>query len=241
MISVCIATYNGEAYIAEQVDSILSQLSDEDEIVISDDHSTDRTLQILRSYNDPRIRIYTNEIDNSGLQPVQKVTRNFENALRHANGDYIFLSDQDDAWTSNKVEVMMRYLKDYDYVQCKCIFTDQNLKIDKEAIDPAPAHSNRWKSLFFIAPYKGCCAAVSRRLLDKALPFPQGLQSHDRWLGYLGSIRYKYIIIPDRLVYYRRHQGNISSYGKSNNPLSYRIKTRLHYVKCLINRCLFNR
>ena len=60
MISVCIATYNGEAYIAEQVDSILSQLSDEDEIIISDDHSTDRTLQILRSYNDPRIPIYTN-------------------------------------------------------------------------------------------------------------------------------------------------------------------------------------
>lgn len=241
MISVCVATYNGEAYIAKQVDSILSQLSEEDEIVISDDHSTDRTLEILRGYNDPRIRIFLNERDNRDLQPVQKVTYNFENALRHAQGDYIFLSDQDDAWVSNKVEVMMRYLQDYDYVQSKCFYTDKDLQGDNTSYDTTPAHINRWKSLISIAPYKGCCAAITRRLLDKALPFPAGLQSHDRWLGYLGSFRYNYIIIPDKLVYYRRHQGNVSMYGKSNNPLSYRIKTRLHYVKCLIARCLFNR
>ena len=97
MISVCMAIYNGEKYIKEQIDSILMQLSNEDELVISDDSSNDRTLDIIAEYNDRRIKVlhHIPAIGNSFV----KAKANFENALSVAKGDYIFLSDQDDVWS----------------------------------------------------------------------------------------------------------------------------------------------
>ena len=96
MISVCIATYNGARYIAEQLASILKQLSAEDEVVVSDDGSTDGTIDIVRSLNDRRIRIVDGPRRHSP-------TLNFEWALRNAKGEYIFLADQDDVWLEDKV------------------------------------------------------------------------------------------------------------------------------------------
>ena len=86
MISVCVATYNGEKYIKEQLLSILSQIGLNDEVVVSDDHSNDSTIDIVKSLNDKRVKIIYNE-GNRGY------TSNFENALKHAKGDYVFISD----------------------------------------------------------------------------------------------------------------------------------------------------
>ena len=91
------ATYNGSRYIKEQIDSILSQLSALDELIISDDHSTDSTYKIIKSYNDNRIKFYLNELEKG-------VTHNFENALLHSKGDTIFLADQDDVWNKEKIQ-----------------------------------------------------------------------------------------------------------------------------------------
>ena len=98
-ISVCIATYNGEKYITDQLKSILSQLGGQDEIIISDNLSTDNTLNMIRLLNDDRIKVYHNDARN--------VIRNFENAIIHATGGIIFLSDQDDLWKPGKVKKMM--------------------------------------------------------------------------------------------------------------------------------------
>ena len=100
MISVCIATYNGAAYIRQQIASILPQLSEGDEIVVSDDGSTDATLAEVRALGSPLVRIVEGPRKGS---PVL----NFENALSHAKGDYLFLCDQDDVWEPHKVSVMM--------------------------------------------------------------------------------------------------------------------------------------
>lgn len=85
------ATYNGGQYLKAQIDSILNQLSVNDELVISDDHSTDNTCAIIKQYNDSRVKLVLNEL-------TKGVTHNFENALLHSNGDIIFLADQDDIW-----------------------------------------------------------------------------------------------------------------------------------------------
>lgn len=82
MISVCMATYNGQKYIKEQIDSILCQLSEDDELVVSDDHSSDKTVDIISSYHDDRIKIYEN-VSRLG------VTHNFEHALNLSKGDII--------------------------------------------------------------------------------------------------------------------------------------------------------
>lgn len=91
MISVCMPTYNGEKFIRIQLESILSQLGNDDEIVISDDSSTDKTVEITKSFNDSRIHLLEN---NTFHSPIY----NLENALKNAKGDFIFLSDQDDEW-----------------------------------------------------------------------------------------------------------------------------------------------
>ena len=102
-VSVAMATYNGEKYIEEQIKSILSNLSSNDEVIISDDGSTDKTMEIINSFHDERIRV----IDG----PKKGVIKNFENAIKNCNGDYIFLSDQDDIWCSKKVTTILNIFK----------------------------------------------------------------------------------------------------------------------------------
>lgn len=243
MISVCIATYNGSRYIREQIDSILNQLSPEDELIISDDMSTDSTIDIISQYNDSRIKLIRLHRDKTGLQTIQLVTSNFENALKHAKGDIIFMSDQDDVWTKDKVRVCLDYLlnKDYDYIVSDCYVTDLNLNVISNTRFDGSVTLNRWKALIAPTPYQGSCTAFRRSVLEKALPFPQGLQSHDRWIGFIASFKFKYKIIPEKLIFYRRHNSNTSTATeKSKSGTIYKITTRLQYISKLIKRLIFN-
>ena len=135
MISVCIATHNGEKYIKEQLDSILCQLSTEDEVVISDDGSTDKTIDVILSLRDSRIQLYQYHQTAKGKVSHYYVCKNFENALKQAKGDYIFLADQDDFWMPNKVEKCLAALKTYTlalkrgkYYGCTIAFRKELLK-----------------------------------------------------------------------------------------------------------------
>ena len=121
MISVCMATFNGEKYLKEQIKSIIAQLDINDEIIISDDGSTDSTIEIINSFNDFRIKLYQNSFKN--------LISNFEFTLNNASGDYIFLSDQDDIWLPNKVELCMKSLISADLVMTNCKLVDSNLEI----------------------------------------------------------------------------------------------------------------
>lgn len=228
------ATYNGEKYIGEQLQSILKQISQEDEVIISDDQSTDNTINIIKSFNDKRIKIVVNQRDKTALETIQLITTNFENALKHSVGDIIFFSDQDDVWVDNKVEVSLKYLEEYDYIVSNYYVTDENLNVVKESSNV----KNRWKYLITSTPYTGSCAAFKRKILDKAFPFPKYLQSHDRWIGFIASFFYKYDVVPDKLIYYRRNSTSSSSMtvdkDVSNYPLWKRIFTRLFYIHQLI-------
>ncbi|MDE6793421.1 MAG: glycosyltransferase, partial [Muribaculaceae bacterium] len=104
MVSVCLATYNGELFIKEQIQSIIPELENEDEIIISDDGSTDNTLPIIRNFKDSRIKIFINK-------ETQGVNNNMENAIRKASGDIIFLSDQDNVWIKGKIEKCVKALE----------------------------------------------------------------------------------------------------------------------------------
>ena len=144
MISVCMATYNGQEYVKEQIDSILCQLGKDDELVISDDHSVDQTQHIIETYTDPRIRFYENEL-------AKGVTHNFENSLKKSKGDIIFLSDQDDVWYPNKIKEMVAFLQEGDYhvVTCNCALTDSELHIIQEAYytTESPLDRSVWGNL----------------------------------------------------------------------------------------------
>ncbi len=224
-VSVCMATYNGGRYIKEQLDSILSQLSNEDEVIISDDGSTDNTINIIESYHDSRIKLF-----HHSDKPARKrhyhilnvVTKNFENALNHATGEYIFLSDQDDIWYPNKVSRTLSELAKYDFV-----ISSYN-KIDGEGRPyqgEGHGNSERFDKLlrkgflvqWLTGPHFGCVCAMTKRFKDFALPIPD-YPIHDRYLGLLAKRMDVLHHVEEPLILYRRH-GNNNSAAENNNFL----------------------
>lgn len=227
-ISVCIATFNGEKYIHEQLRSIISQLSEIDEIIISDDSSTDGTLEIISSFNDKRISVYSNQRFGSPIF-------NFENALLHASGKYIFLSDQDDIWHKDKVFEMLAVLKTYDMVVCDCCIIDDGGKVllgsyFEEAKSAPGAIKNLIRNSYF-----GCCLAFNRKVLSKALPFPKDIPMHDIWLGFISDVFFKSHFLRKQLTYYRKHSANVTTTASlsSNYSLIKKLKFRFNIVKYL--------
>jgi glycosyltransferase involved in cell wall biosynthesis len=226
-VSVCIATYNGEKFIKEQLDSILSQLEATDEVIISDDSSTDKTIEIIKSYQDKRIQLYENQTFKSPIF-------NFENALKLSQGEYIFLADQDDIWRADKIKIVKYYLKKYDVVLSDAKIIDENGKeISQSFFELSGSKSGFIKNLVKNT-YLGCAMAFNRRVLEKALPFPKDLPMHDWWIGLVAELYGNTYFIEDKLISYRRHGNNLSSTGaKSQNSVFKKIILRIIMVKNL--------
>lgn len=238
MVSVCLATYNGERYISDQITSILNQLTKEDELIISDDGSTDNTISKIKSFQDRRIKLIFNKVNHG-------VAKNFENALNNASGDIIFFSDQDDVWFSHKIKKMVSFLQESDYklVTCNCSMTDENLNIIRENYYEKKSPIDKTVFGNFIKDlWLGCCMAFKKEILQDILPFPQNIAAHDLWIALYSQINYKCGYFPYPLQYYRRHNNTVSfADGKSTNPLSYKIKYRLYLAWYLFVRTIKNR
>jgi glycosyltransferase involved in cell wall biosynthesis len=219
------ATYNGEAFIREQLKSILLQLGPDDEVIISDDSSKDQTTAIIESLSDSRIRLLKD-------QKFKSAIFNFENAINHASGDVIFLSDQDDVWLPGKVEKMMALFPEYNLVVSDCIITDANLN----EIAPSMFRINRsGRGLIrntIKNAYLGCTMAFDRKVLKFALPFPVDIPMHDMWLGFVADMFCRVIFIEDKLVYYRRHSSNTVQWekGKIESVYSFSEKLKFRYI-----------
>lgn len=219
MVSVCLATYNGEQYLLQQLTSILLQLSPLDEIVISDDGSTDGTLQIVSELKDPRIKVFLNE-GKHGVVP------NFENALRHATGDVIFLCDQDDIWLGHKVDRCVKALEEADLVVHNALLMDGQGRVsDKDYFTLRGSRAGYWKNLYKNS-FIGCCMAFRKDVLSLVLPFPKHILWHDMWIGLVVSKRGRTLFIDDPLLYYRRHGANASQTGERS---SFSLKKKVTY------------
>lgn len=230
MISVCMACYNGQKYIQQQIDSILCQLSEDDELIISDDGSKDNTCAIIKNYNDSRIKLLHNQTNHGFIG-------NFENALREAKGDYIFLSDQDDYWKTGKVKKVIAQLQNYQLVIHDAELVDGDGKsLNKRYYECVHSKTgffaNLWKTRWL-----GCCMAFRREVLDYCLPFPKHIFGHDYWIGLLGMLKFQYCFMPEVLMCYRRHGDNVSPSGEnSNTSWAYKIQKRSGLVFDLIIR-----
>lgn len=239
MISVCVATYNGGKYVEKQIRSILKQLGPDDEIIVSDDGSTDGTLKILGDFNDSRLKILSHRY--SGQRKKYSgnhypVTSNFENALLHAKGDIVFLSDQDDIWHDNRVKIMSAALKSATLVYAPFDVIDENDVIISTPQPNTPSITKHIIKDIISQPYFGCCMAFRRSLLDIALPFPDNLIMHDNWIGLLAEISGSKIeILKEPLLYYRHHSNNVSR-NHNKNPLWFRIGYRLRLLIQLVGR-----
>lgn len=236
MISVCIATHNGGKYIKEELESILPQLSEDDEVVISDDGSIDNTINVINSIGDLRVRIIHCNHSKAGKKNHYYVTKNFENAIINSRGDYIFLADQDDVWEENKIEICLQMLQSNDLVihNLSCVDSTLNpmnrLIYEKNFV---------FKNYFILTEaYYGCAMAFKRKILSYILPFPKNLIIHDYWIGILSEIlgHVSYVDIP--LVKYRLHEQNCSSSCNVNNSVLFKIKYRIYTICCYIVRVI---
>ena len=232
MISVCMATFNGGKFIREQLESILSQLPPDAEIIIADDGSTDDTLLVVDSLNESRIRVL----------PAERhlgVIYNFERALRASKGEIVFLADQDDVWLPGKVEKCLAALNEADLVMHDAFLLGlsdafesawgRNGKLSDIRTYRSGVVANWWKNSF-----TGCCMAFRRKVLDKALPFPKNLPMHDQWLGLVAEKNFKVKFIDEPLVEYRQHSSNATHIEKSPAGVLQKIKWRVDLLKAII-------
>ncbi|HTE29851.1 MAG TPA: glycosyltransferase family 2 protein [Chryseolinea sp.] len=224
-VSVCIATFNGEKHIVEQLDSILSQLEADSEVIVSDDSSTDKTIELIKSLPDKRITIHPN-------QKFRSPIFNFEHALKQAKGDYIFMADQDDIWLPGRLNTMMPFFDKYDLIVSDCkVVNEMQETLMESYFAYVRAKPGLFRTLTRTSPYIGCCMAFNRKLLEKALPFPRSILMHDFWIAVLAECAFKIKFIYKPLVLYRRHASAFSATAsESPNPLYRKMLFRLKTV-----------
>jgi len=214
------ATFNGEKYIEEQINSIMIQLGVEDELIISDDGSTDKTMVIVGSYDDNRIKVFKNT-------GIHGYVHNFENALKKASGDFIFFSDQDDVWLPNKVKAMLPYLNYDNFVITDAYITNEKLEI-KDKLSTWRRYKKGYFRNLYKSIYAGCTCAFTKRIKEYALPFPTTTNiQHDTWIGLLCELKFNVVYVDEPLILFRRHNNNTSGAGaKSSKSHFYMLKYR---------------
>ncbi len=226
-VSVCLAAYDGERFIAEQVRSILGQLSPHDELIICDDGSHDGTREIVASIVDSRIILHS---FSSNVGHV----RNFERAIKIATGDLVFLSDQDDVWSSDKYLIVVDcFLKNPDVVLVHHALstTDAN----GYTIDQLwnPLQDGRQFRLFYLlrqlfkCQVFGCAVAFRRSLIDVVLPFPAKTYAHDHWLAVVAGVCGPVLFLNKPLVRYRKHDANLTPKSGMHWPNRVTVRLRL--------------
>lgn len=211
-ISVVMASFNGEKYIEEQIKSILVNLSDDDELIISDDLSTDLTRDVVRKFNDSRIILLPVE----GRLGYQK---NFEKAISSSSGKFIFFSDQDDICLPSRIKASLSELNNKGCVIGDAIVTDQYLCTISESFFLSRNYNKFSAARLFIKPVAiGATMACTRSFLQSSMPFPVGIP-HDHWLSVLAALRSELSVIPTPFILYRRHSNvaSLTSTGKKRS------------------------
>lgn len=208
LISVVLATFNGEAFLHKQLQSLNCLTYKNVEIIISDDGSTDDTLKIISEFN---FKYPVKLLHNPGPHGV---ANNFSYGLQHATGEFVALCDQDDIWMEDKFETLLEYIEDYDIVHAKCLVIDEEDNPHPAAYMHEAYEIDKSKLIHFTDyitenPMLGCTSLIRRSLLEKVLPLPNDLLFHDWWIV-LKAIKngngIAYIHKP--VIYYRQHEKN---------------------------------
>lgn len=211
-IDILLATYNGEKYLREQIDSILEQTYENFNLIISDDGSHDQTINILKEYvaKDNRIKVFIQE-KNLGY------IKNFEFLLNQVESEYYMFSDQDDFWQKNKIEVSYNLIKSkkLDLVYCDLEVVDQNLntinrsfwkylKIEKKV------RYDDYRTEYLYNCVTGCTIISRKKYIEKVLPLPYNSEfvPHDYWIALVIAINGKIGHVNEKLIKYRQHGNN---------------------------------
>lgn len=231
------AICNGQEFLAQQLESVLSQLRPEDELIIVDDASTDGSAQLCRSVASQNLRLFSNP-QNLG------VIASFERGLSLARNDVVFLCDQDDVWLPGKRAAFMSAFTTHP--EATVVVSDVEV-IDRDGNLVAPSFMATRGGFNGSVPgtlwrnrYLGCAMAVRRSLLRVALPFPKGVPMHDMWLGVVGRVMGRVVYIETPTLRYRRH-GNNATPVRSQAPWHRLLRWRVGLLFMLVQRVLLVR
>lgn len=225
-VSVALASYNGAAYIEEQLDSLARQERLPDELIVCDDGSSDQTVALTRGFASRApfpVRIEQN--------PVRLgIAKNFEKALSLCTGDLMFLADQDDVWLPSKIRMMQRALE-----------TNTDVLVglnDAEIVDDdlAPRAPSLFCNIIRTTGleenfYPGCCTVITRAFLDFCLSLPSGddgipIAGHDGLRNYVALLLDARSVVRLPLQYYRRHEENVTSSPAYDKRVSWLVRFR---------------
>lgn len=227
--SVCMAAYQGAAYVAEQVRSILAQLGPGDELVVVDDASRDATAEVVAGFDDPRVRLVRNETNRGYV-------RTFERALELARGDYVFLADQDDVWLPGRLDAMLAALQDHAVVSTSVAVLGEPTDPPRFRLRARDSHrhlANIFAVMIGYRPYTGCAMAMRRDILASVLPIPGFVfESHDLWIALVANTHRQNVHLEAPSVARRLHDAN-------QTPLGWRslraiLRARWMKAKCLV-------
>lgn len=238
-IDILLATYNGEKYIRQQLDSILIQTYYDFRLIVSDDCSHDKTVEIIKEYikNDNRIVLYEQKV-NIGS------TNNFQFLLEKVENNLYMLSDQDDVWYQNKIEESIKKLKE---ANADLVFTDAKV-VDENLNEIYPSLWKKigkkkkiekycgYKMLILDNCITGCTILSKKEFLKDILPLPLNSKYviHDYWIATIISLQGKIAYVDQPLILYRQHGNNQVGTEKLSTKMNKFEHVRNHFLKVKI-------
>jgi glycosyltransferase involved in cell wall biosynthesis len=219
LVSIVVCTYNGEAFLREQLESLLSQTYKNLEILIVDDRSTDLSKTIAQEFAsmDNRIRVVVNPM-NLGYN------KNFEQSFYLAQGEFIAVSDQDDVWVAEKIEKMMKLFREDEILlaHCQSVRFRKGLPEIKTSSKRRHFEGNDVRQLMFFNTISGHNIMFRKKLLKMNGPFPPGVY-YDWWLAIIAAAYGKIIGTTEVLTFHRYHDSNLTL-GKKDEGKQTRAK-----------------
>lgn len=227
--SVCMATYRGAEYVAEQIQSILVQLGPNDELIVVDDASPDETVEVVRGFHDSRLTLLE-------AAKNQGYVKSFEQGVLRSSGQYVFLADQDDVWLEGRLELMIDALKTSDVVATNFEVLgggSRGAVRELRSSDSEHYFRNLVGIMIGYRPYYGCGMAMTRRQAEIFAPVPEFLvESHDLWLAICGNVGGSIRHLDEPSLLRRLHESNVTPRGW--RPLPVILRARLMLVRCVI-------
>lgn len=214
MVTVLLAVYNGEKYLAQQIDSILAQTVKDIKIVIRDDGSRDNSVDIINYY----CNNYPDKVFCLYSEPTGSAKRNFARLLEACDDDYIMFCDQDDIWLPKKVEMTLAAMQKSEgdsktpvlvHTDLKVVDQDLNVISDSFFEFQKLIQNDITLSRLLVQNYvTGCTVMINRALKEKCKKIPKDCIMHDWWLALVAVIFGKLVCINEPTMLYRQHSDN---------------------------------
>ncbi|WP_415328654.1 glycosyltransferase family 2 protein [Chryseobacterium sp. MMS23-Vi53] len=229
-VDILLPTYNGESYLKEQIESILNQSYNNLRLIIRDDGSKDRTIEIINDFlkKDSRVIYLENKEGNLGL------VKSIEKMMMFSDAEIIFFSDQDDVWIENKIDIFLQKYKNQDIpvlIHSNCNVTDEALNVRGLFFSDAPKKQGLQNS-FFNYFVQGASAMINKKLKESLLPFSEEVYIHDRYFHLMAEILGKRIYIDEPTMLYRQHGKNLIG----SQTIFEKIKNNLNLKRFYINQ-----